>query len=98
MTTSPTSLSEALKTATMLEIDGLHAWDFYFDKLLTLECMDGRDRKTWRFEMEQINAATFDEALQCWLIQKDDVTHKMKCLDAFTPKNDDEDDVEVQED
>ncbi len=94
MTTTPTRLSAALKEATMLEIDGLHAWDFFLGDFLTLECMDGRERKTWRFEMAQVEAATFDEAQQCWLLTKDDVVYRMKCLQAFTPSKDDEEDAQ----
>lgn len=93
MTTTPTTLRAALETATMLEIDGLHAWDFFLGKFLTLECMDGRERKTWRFEMEQIEAATFDEAQQCWLITDGTHDYRMKCLEAFTPSNDDEEEA-----
>jgi hypothetical protein len=96
MTTSPTTLSAALKTATMLEIDGLHAWDFFFGNALTLECMDGRERKTWRFEMDQVQAATFDDALQCWLISDGTHNYQMKCLEAFTPSDDDEEETPEQ--
>jgi hypothetical protein len=94
MTTTPTTLSAALKDATMLEIDGLHAWDFFLGDFLTLECMDGRERKTWRFTMEQVNAATFDETMQCWLISDDTQQYQMKCLEAFTPTKEDEEDVQ----
>lgn len=93
MTTNSTDLKAALKDATMLEIDGLHAWDFFLGDFLTLECMDGRERKTWRFEMAQVEAATFDEARQCWLITDGTHEHRMKCLEAFTPSKDDEEDV-----
>lgn len=96
MTTSPTTLSAALKDATMLEIDGLHAWDFFLGDFLTLECMDGRERKTWRFSMAQVEAASFDQAEQCWLISDDTRQYRMKCLEAFTPSKDDEDE-DVQE-
>ncbi|OCR24823.1 hypothetical protein AFK24_11915 [Pseudomonas syringae] len=88
MTDAPATLHESLKTATMLEIDGLHAWDFFLGDFLTLECMDGRDRKTWRFSLEQIHAATFDAALQSWTINDGTSDHSLKCLDAFTPSND----------
>ncbi|HEX8591891.1 MAG TPA: DUF5629 family protein [Pseudomonas sp.] len=95
MTDTPATLRDSLKTATMLEIDGLHAWDFFFGEALTLECMDGRERKTWRFNLEQIDAATFDAALQSWLINDGANDHSLKCLDAFTPSNDVE---ELEED
>lgn len=88
MTDTCATLLDSLKTATMLEIDGLHAWDFFLGEFLTLECMDGRDRKTWRFTLEQINAASFDEAQQSWMINDGSSDYALKCLDAFTPNND----------
>lgn len=88
MTDAPATLLESLKIATMLEIDGLHAWDFFLGEFLTLECMDGRERKTWRFTIEQIQAATFDAALQSWTISDGTSDYSLKCLEAFTPSND----------
>jgi hypothetical protein len=88
MTDTPTTLHDSLKSATMLEIDGLHAWDFFLGDFLTLECMDGRERKTWRFSLEQIHAAAFDDAAQSWVINDGASDHRLKCLDAFTPSND----------
>ncbi|WP_341520675.1 DUF5629 family protein [Pseudomonas sp. G.S.17] len=88
MTDAPATLCESLKTATMLEIDGLHIWDFFLKVFLTMECMDGRERKTWRFTLEQVRAATFDAAKESWTINDGTDDHSLKCLDAFTPSND----------
>jgi hypothetical protein len=79
-----TTLLASLQTTTMLEIDGLHAWEFSVgDAGLVIEAVDGRERKMWKFTPAQIDAATFD----------DKTDHRLVCLDAFTP-NDDEDDEE----
>ncbi|AVB25145.1 hypothetical protein CXB36_20300 [Pseudomonas syringae pv. syringae] len=91
MTTTPTTLFAALKATTMLEIDGLHAWDFSLGEELNVECMDGRERKVWRFTTAQIDAATFDESLQSWVINDGNADHRIICcLDAFTPSDEDD--------
>ena len=52
------NLTTILATSDMLEIDGLHAFDFSLDdqKLLII-CMDGRAEKRWSFSLEQVKAA-----------------------------------------
>ncbi|MBX8609542.1 DUF5629 family protein [Pseudomonas capsici] len=90
MTTAPTTLLAALQASTMLEIDGLHAWEFSLADDLNIECMDGRERKVWRFSQAQIQAATFDESLQSWVINDGNADHRIVCLDAFTPNDEDE--------
>ena len=89
-----TTLLASLQTTTMLEIDGLHAWEFSVgDAGLVIEAVDGRERKMWKFTPAQIDAATFDAQLQSWVLSDDKTDHRLVCLDAFTP-NDDEDDEE----
>ncbi|WP_397452165.1 DUF5629 family protein [Pseudomonas sp. NA-150] len=91
--TTPTLLA-SLQTTTMLEIDGLHAWEFSVgDAGLVIEAVDGRDRKMWKFTPAQVDAATFDPQLQSWVLSDDKGDHRLVCLDAFSP-SDDEDDVE----
>ncbi|GFM52840.1 DUF5629 family protein [Pseudomonas capsici] len=90
MTTAPTTLLAALQASTMLEIDGLHAWEFSLADDLNIECMDGRERKVWRFSQAQIQAAVFDESLQSWVINDGNADHRIVCLDAFTPNDEDE--------
>ncbi len=90
MTTAPTTLLAALQASTMLEIDGLHAWEFSLADDLNIECMDGRERKVWRFSQAQIQSATFDESLQSWVINDGNADHRIVCLDAFTPNDEDE--------
>ncbi|WP_192872786.1 DUF5629 family protein [Pseudomonas congelans] len=90
MTTTPTTLLAALETTTMLEIDGLHAWEFSLGEELNVECMDGRERKVWRFTKAQVEAATFDESLQSWVINDGNADHRIICLDAFTPSDEDD--------
>jgi len=93
MTAETNTLLNALETAGMVEIDGLHAFEFSLDEHdnLHIECMDGRAAKHWQFSMVQILDATFDETLQSWLITGDSGEHRLVCMDAFGG-GDDEDD------
>lgn len=92
MTAVPHTLLSTLEHCDMLEIDGLHAFDFSLDEEdhLHIECMDGRALKRWTFSMAQIEAATFDVTLQSWLITGESGEHRLVCLDAIG--GDDEDD------
>lgn len=95
MTADTATLLKTLSTSDMLEIDGLHAFDFTLDdQRLLIECMDGRVNKRWNFSLEQINAATFDQTLQSWTITGDTGEHRLVCLSAFTGNNNDEDEAD----
>ncbi|MGE8348777.1 DUF5629 family protein, partial [Pseudomonas helleri] len=49
------TLRAALETSDMLEIDGLHAFEFSLDDQgLLIEAMDGRARKHWSLTPEQV--------------------------------------------
>ncbi|WP_164662923.1 DUF5629 family protein, partial [Pseudomonas viridiflava] len=54
MTTTSDTLLAALEASSMLEIDGLHAWEFSLGEELNIECMDGRERKVRRFTLGQV--------------------------------------------
>ncbi|WP_085707294.1 DUF5629 family protein [Pseudomonas sp. B35(2017)] len=94
MTAVPNSLLDALERCGMVEIDGLHAFEFALDEVdnLHIECIDGRLSKHWEFTPAQVKAATFDESLQSWLIVGASGEHRLVCLDAFGG-GDDEDDA-----
>jgi hypothetical protein len=94
MTAVTDTLLNALEHCDMLEIDGLHAFDFALDEddNLHIECMDGRAAKRWAFSMAQINAATFDPTLQSWLITGDSGEHRLVLMEAFGG-GDDEDET-----
>lgn len=95
MTSDVVILSTALKTCGMLEIDGLHAFDFEFDEAgLRIECMDGREKKRWSFTAQQVVDATFDNTLQSWTLTGDSGEHRLVCMSAFSAKDeeDEEDD------
>jgi hypothetical protein len=95
MTADTATLLKILSTSDMLEIDGLHAFDFTLDEQqLLIECMDGRVNKRWNFSLEQVNAATFDQTLQSWTITGDTGEHRLVCLEAFTGNNNDEDEAD----
>jgi len=94
MTTTPENLRALLQTAltsqSMLEIDGLHAFEFTLDEMLQIESMDGRERKVWRFSLAQVDSAEFDSALQSWVINDGNADHRLVVLDAFAGSDEDE--------
>jgi len=95
MTTA--TLLTLLQTPNMLEIDGLHAWDYSLgDTHLSIEAIDGRERKVWKFTLAQVQAATFDPQLQSWILSDGNADHRLVCLDAFSPS--DEEDAPEQDD
>ena len=95
MSDSNQTLRAALETSDMLEIYGLHAWDFSLDDVrLLIKCMDGRAEKRWNFSAAQLDAAVFDQALQSWTLTGDSGEHRLVCLSALSASNDD-DDTEV---
>ena len=98
MSDSNQTLRAALETSDMLEIDGLHAWDFSLDDVqLLIKCMDGRAEKRWSFTLAQLDAAVFDQALKSWTLNGDSGEHRLVCLSAFSASNDDDDTEVVDE-
>ncbi|MGV8917579.1 MAG: DUF5629 family protein [Pseudomonas sp.] len=94
--TTPTLLA-ALQTTTMLEIDGLHAWEFSVGEAgLVIEAVDGREKKMWKFTPAQVDAATFDAQLQSWVLSNDKADHRLVCLDAFSPTDDEDEEGDAQ--
>lgn len=100
MTTTPHSLRNELQTAltahSMLEIDGLHAFEFSLDEMLQIESMDGRERKVWRFSLAQIDAAEYDSQLQSWVINDGNADHRIVVLNGISASDEDEDEEGVQ--
>ncbi|MEQ7921511.1 DUF5629 family protein [Xanthomonas sp. WHRI 1810A] len=91
MTTTPENLLAALQTADMLEIDGLHAFEFSLtEEQLNIESMDGRERKVWRFSQAQIDAARFDDTLQSWVINDGNADHRIIAMSAFAARDEDD--------
>ncbi|WP_338480850.1 DUF5629 family protein [Pseudomonas trivialis] len=87
------NLTTVLTTADMLEIDGLHAFDFELsEQKLQITAMDGRAEKRWTFSLEQVEQATFDQTLQSWTLTGDSGEHRLICMSAITGNNNDEDD------
>ncbi|QQD25725.1 DUF5629 family protein [Pseudomonas simiae] len=85
------NLPAVLEASDMLEIDGLHAFDFVLDKeKLLIIAMDGRAEKRWRFSLEQVQAATFDDTLQSWTLTGESGEHRLICMSAFTGNNNNE--------
>lgn len=95
MTTTPETLrallQKALTSHGMLEVDGLHAFEFSLDEMLQIESMDGRERKVWRFSLAQVDSAAYDSALQSWVINDGNADHRIVVLEAFSAGDDEED-------
>ncbi|KPU59185.1 hypothetical protein AN403_4012 [Pseudomonas fluorescens] len=92
MTAATDTLLNALEHCGMVEINGLHAFEFALDvdDNLHIECMDGRAAKHWEFTPAQVQAATYDTSLQSWLIANDSGEHRLVCLgDVVSGDNDD---------
>ncbi|MFJ3115514.1 DUF5629 family protein [Pseudomonas protegens] len=95
MTAATDTLLCALEACDMLEIDGLHAFDFTLDEQrLLIECMDGRAAKRWSFTLAQVQAATFDQDLQSWTLAGDSGEHRLVCMSAFSARDEEEDEHE----
>lgn len=92
MSESTQTLHAALETSDMLEIDGLHAFEFSMDdeKGLFIHVMDGRAQKRWNFTAAQIDAAVFNDGLQSWTLSSDSGEHRLVCFSAFSANNDDD--------
>jgi len=92
------TLLNALEHCGMVEIDGLHAFEFALDEddNLHIECIDGRAAKYWEFTPAQVAAATFDDSLQSWLIvgyfneTKAIGEHRLVCHGDVVSSSDDE--------
>ena len=91
--TAPTdTLLATLEHCDMVEIDGLHAFEFSLDEddNLHIECLDGRVSKHWEFTPAEVEAATFDPDLQSWLITGSSGEHRLVCMTAFRGDDDEE--------
>ena len=92
MTAATDTLLATLEHCDMVEIDGLHAFEFSLDEdeNLHIECIDGRESKHWEFTPAEVEAATFDPTLQSWLITGDSGEHRLVCMTAYRGDDDDE--------
>jgi hypothetical protein len=93
------SLLDDLRSADMLLIDGLHAWQFELEEQaqgeqlqLSIECMDGRTRRVWKFNAAAVADATAGAEPGSWRIAGTEGEHELVCLGAISADNDDQDD------
>ncbi|WP_043311833.1 DUF5629 family protein [Pseudomonas sp. ML96] len=98
------SLLDDLRSADMLLVDGLHAWQFELHEQaqgeqlqLHIECMDGRTRRVWSFSAVAVSAAVAAGEAGSWRIQGAEGEHELVCLGAISADNDDQDDDPEQE-
>lgn len=95
MTADTATLPDAFEDCQMVEIDGLHSFDFSLDdQTLSIICMDGRVEKRWSFTLEQVKAATFDQTLQSWTLTDDKGEHRLVCMSGVTGNNNDENEAD----
>lgn len=108
MTAETRTLLAALQATDMLLIDDLHAWQFELDeaalaqigqgtfasddRLLSIECMDGRTRRVWHFSSAQVQAARFDAPSDSWSLADAEGEHRLVCMTAFGGDDSDADD------
>jgi hypothetical protein len=62
--------------------------------LLTIDCMDGRSPRQWRFSLAAVMAARFDPENDSWNLHDADGAHRIKCFAAYCGDNTDTDDAE----
>ncbi|MHA6495208.1 DUF5629 family protein [Pseudomonas borbori] len=58
--------------------------------LLSIECIDGRDRRHWQFSFATVMAAQFDAASDSWSLSEAGETHRLKCFAAISADNSDD--------
>ncbi len=105
MTGNEHTLLAALQAADMLFINDLHAWQFSLEPaalalaqaaaglelpLLKVECMDGRTRRVWSFNVAAVLAAQLEPSSQCWVLHDSNGKQRISCLDAISATNDDD--------
>jgi hypothetical protein len=97
--TTVMTLLEALRSADMLLIDTLHAFDFSLDEAggLRLECMDGRDLKRWTFSPAQVAAAQPQAEENTFVLESANGPARLTCMKAFSATPDDDDSPEEPE-
>lgn len=86
------TLPTALETCDMLLIDTLHAFDFSFDAehTLSIECMDGRELKRWRFTLAEQQAAQPGAEPNSFVINRDGTSHILTCVSAISASDEDD--------
>lgn len=97
MPASPATLIELLEQADMLEVNGLHAFDFDLfeveeddDIEVEIVCLEGKQRHVWEFSHAELLAARFDAAADAWLLHSNGAEIRLRCLDAFVGENDEQ--------
>lgn len=59
--------------------------------LLTIDCIDGRTPRHWRFSLAAVSAARYDAASDSWSLDDAEGPHRIKCFAAFRGDNSDDD-------
>ncbi len=89
------TLLTTIPTSDMLVIDGLYTFDFRLeDQHLHITTTEGREEKRWNFDLQQLQAATFDDASQSWTLTDGTGEHRLVCMNGATGNNNDEDEAD----
>jgi hypothetical protein len=95
MTAPHATLIEALELADMLEVNGLHAFDFDLfeveeddDIEVEITCLEGSQRHVWEFSHEELLAARFDAEADLWVLHSQGEEIRLRCLEAFVGEDD----------
>ncbi len=61
------------------------------EAVLSIECLDGRLRRQWRFSLAEVLAARLDPNDRSWRIEQGESQHRVQCFAAVRADSDDED-------
>lgn len=75
--------------------DGSAGPSSHDQRLLSVECVDGRAQRRWQFSLAAVLAASFDPASDSWSLSSDGKEHRIKCFAAISGDNADADSDEV---
>lgn len=55
--------------------------------LLSIDCIDGRERRHWQFSLAAVSAARFDAQSDSWSLTDGEHEHRLKCFAAISGDN-----------
>lgn len=91
------TLIDALEQADMLEVEGLHAFEFDLyevevddDIEVEIRAMEGKQQVCWAFSRAELLAARYDEGQDLWVVTQDGKEYWVRCHEAFTAEGEDD--------
>lgn len=90
------TLIDALEQADMLEVEGLHAFEFDLyeveaddDIELEIRAQEGKQQLCWAFNHAELLAARYDEEQDLWVVTREGKEYWVRCYDAYGAEGDD---------